>query len=535
MTASINFSAGTTVTSTWLNAVDAATFDYVGNIMDYGAVGDGTTDDTAAITSLLASGKKYFYFPGGYTFLTDGGHSLPSGTVLFGKATIKKKSTTLQGMFTLADEAVDNIIQGVTFDGNRTAWSIGNAVFAVAAYKSQNVTFNNVIFNNIIDVGIKFFNSASVLVDGCRFYNIGENGVEFKNYDVDPRTGTAYTGTLPPLQGGHRVVNSWFGKIDNQSGDGSGDGCGILVSAGLLAAGTAYPVKGVSISACHFLNVKRGVWAENNDAGCETEDMTVSECWFRGDVSSYGGDVKDAIGLINVKRCKIINNTIVNVGNMNLVVASANCAAVQISGTNTDIIEAAHNTIVDNTGNTHRMDYGFNLAAGSALNIHDNYISGASDATILTTSANVSNLKCYANDNATSTYSWNNITEVCFKVATIPSGTNVTALTPEGYSVDTEIILPMPVTLVGMSVKMTNSLSSGTITFKPYTSGVNRSTLNITNADFASTIATKAISVNNGVTVAAGERIRVDVDTTSYGTGTHGAIAYLMFETTLKE
>ena len=57
MTASINFSAGTTVTSTWLNAVDAATFDYVANPLLFGATGDGTTDDSTALTDAVATGN----------------------------------------------------------------------------------------------------------------------------------------------------------------------------------------------------------------------------------------------------------------------------------------------------------------------------------------------------------------------------------------------------------------------------------------------------------------------------------------------
>jgi hypothetical protein len=43
MTASTNFSSGTVVTSEWLNAVDANIFEYVINVKNYGAVGDGAS------------------------------------------------------------------------------------------------------------------------------------------------------------------------------------------------------------------------------------------------------------------------------------------------------------------------------------------------------------------------------------------------------------------------------------------------------------------------------------------------------------
>lgn len=61
------FSSGTVVTSTWLNDVNKATYRDALNVTmsPYGAVGDGTTDDTtaiqSAITSASASGKSVFF------------------------------------------------------------------------------------------------------------------------------------------------------------------------------------------------------------------------------------------------------------------------------------------------------------------------------------------------------------------------------------------------------------------------------------------------------------------------------------------
>lgn len=507
---------------------------YVTPLAYTGCVGDGVADDSSYVAAALAAGKREIVIPGGYTFLVDGLLTVPTGVRIVGEGKLKKKSGTVRHILVIADNAEDVKIEGITIDGNRSAYSTGNAVSAIAAYLAQGLTFEDVKLYNIIDCGLKLFNCGYVEVRGGRWYNIGENGIEFKNYDVDPRTGLAYATALPALQGGHRVKGVWMGKIDNETGDGSGDGCGILVSAGLLAAGTAYPVKGVTISDSHFLNVKRGVWAENNDAGCETEDMSVIGNWFRGDIAGFGGDVKDGIGAINVKRFKAQNNIITNVGNMDVAYPATSCAGIQVSGGFTEDVELLDNRITDNTGATHRMDLAINIAAGARITTVNNTTIGGSEGTINVASASVSELVCHSNPYATGTYSWSETITVQFTVSNILATENRSML-PVGFADDPELVFPMPVRLVGMAVKMSNSPSTGTITFKPYTNGVNRSSLNATNGDFSSTIAVKAISTNNGVTIAAGEHVRVYAETSGYGATTHDAIVTLTFETSFKE
>ena len=69
MTASTNFTSGTVVTSDWLNTVDANVFDYTINVKNFGATGDGVTDDTAAINAAIdfaaTKNTKRLYFPDG--------------------------------------------------------------------------------------------------------------------------------------------------------------------------------------------------------------------------------------------------------------------------------------------------------------------------------------------------------------------------------------------------------------------------------------------------------------------------------------
>lgn len=63
-TESTTYSAGTVVTSDWLNAIDASIFDDVANVKRYGATGDGVTDDTQAFIDAIAA-KRFVFVPSG--------------------------------------------------------------------------------------------------------------------------------------------------------------------------------------------------------------------------------------------------------------------------------------------------------------------------------------------------------------------------------------------------------------------------------------------------------------------------------------
>lgn len=490
---------------------------------------DGTSDASTYLAAALASGKKEIIIPGGFTFCVSN-VAWPTGVKIRGEGKLKKYGAVVQPILYLADEAADVLIEGITIDGNRSAFSTGNAVMAILGHLCQRVRVHHVNFENIIDVGVKLRNSSGLELIGGRFYNIGENGVEIKNYDIDVRTGLAYTGTIPPVQGGHKITKATFAKIDNGSGDGSGDGCGVLISSDAL-----YPVKGSSVVDCDFHNVKRGIWLENNNAGGEAEDFLAANNRFRGDIAAYGGDVYQAIGFIGVRRAKAIDNSIINIGNMAVTLPADSCNGIVVSGV-ADEVELIDNTIIDNTGNANRMDYGIRVTSATNIKINGNRISGASASPMNIESATVSDIIAQENIGAQDQYSWGNTHSFSFRVQNIP-GTATTALTPEGVAIgdETEIIAPMPMRLVGVAVKQSAVISTGTIEYRSYTNGVLRSNLTVANADFSASTATKVIGVTSGVTIAAGDRVRVDVVTNGFTPTTADAVVTLVFDTSYKE
>jgi hypothetical protein len=84
------------------------------SVKDFGAVGDGVADDTAAIQEALVSGAKRVYAPAG-TYLTTGTLSIPSGVELFGDG----KGRTIINCTTSSTTAVKRIIRSaaINFDG----------------------------------------------------------------------------------------------------------------------------------------------------------------------------------------------------------------------------------------------------------------------------------------------------------------------------------------------------------------------------------------------------------------------------------
>lgn len=88
MTNSTNFVPGTVVTADWLNTIDAYAFDYEFNVKHYGALGNGTDDDTAAfvlaVAAVNAAGGKLVIPPGRYVVAAGTIHITYNGVEVVG-------------------------------------------------------------------------------------------------------------------------------------------------------------------------------------------------------------------------------------------------------------------------------------------------------------------------------------------------------------------------------------------------------------------------------------------------------------------
>jgi parallel beta-helix repeat protein len=183
---------GPPVSAAWLNAVNTAVFDQlpytlsgVFNVKQYGAVGDGVTDDTAAIKAALTASTQYstVYFPPGVYIVNDT-LNVPHSqmTIMGNSATIQARASYQFEYIMLATNKDGVVISGLTFDANQTNRTSGQTIrFMGAGFITCNdcsflncTAMNTLGYNNIPAVGLAAAGqSVRCKLDGCRLLNCG--------------------------------------------------------------------------------------------------------------------------------------------------------------------------------------------------------------------------------------------------------------------------------------------------------------------------------------------------------------------------
>lgn len=183
------------------------------NIMSKGAVGDGTTDSTAAINSALeeAAGSKAVIIPNG-VFITSGILVSADNQVIisFG-GTIKLKASSSNDLCTITGDNV--MIDGGIWDGNNANVSNSNHNF--------NITGSNVTLRNFVSQNSEFYDILATNASGLKVENFSTSESNATSIFLNTTGSTAWEGLT--------IRN---GEIDR---DGQGSG----VSGGGIKCGNA--------------------------------------------------------------------------------------------------------------------------------------------------------------------------------------------------------------------------------------------------------------------------------------------------------
>lgn len=172
------------------------------NVKDYGAKGDGVTDDASAIQSALTAsnvdGGGIVFFPEGTYLLKSSALFYsnqillfePGATLLQGAAInslMRNYSTTSVGGY---DGTHDSMIIGATFDGG--TYTENNTLLGFC--HAKNITVKDCKFKNAYGIwhDLEINSSQYVLVENCDFNGSRKTGQNGENLQIDGACSTSY-------------------------------------------------------------------------------------------------------------------------------------------------------------------------------------------------------------------------------------------------------------------------------------------------------------------------------------------------------
>lgn len=295
-------------------SASAATVSAGVNVKDYGAVGNGTTDDTAAIATALATGRSVL-FPAG-TYLTGAQTVASAGQILFGEgaASIILAQSVASNLFTVSADYVG--FQDLRMNG--VATSNANSTFAIytaAASPAKYMTVERVVFSGAD--AAHGFNNAIKLDTNSSYATLINCKIERLFGSI---SGTGY-GVLCGQASACKIIDNWM-----QASSGRGRH-GVYLGAGTSDC----LVQGNSISGFDFEGITQ--YANGAQPACANNTIignSVTSCVASGNVSS------GAIGIYgHSSRALLSCNTVSSSGGKGIAVDGTgvtDCADTVIDG-----------------------------------------------------------------------------------------------------------------------------------------------------------------------------------------------------------
>jgi hypothetical protein len=167
--------------------VEVKLSEYV-SVMDFGAVGDGVTDDTVAIqAAIAASTGRSIYFPAG-TYLTDSILlNSVTGVYIVGESkysTVIKLNAGQDNHLLGFNTSTDCVVQNITLDQNSVNNSAGHGLRLGGI---DGFTVNNVIVQNCNAYGIGFQagTNKNVFLSNIEISGIGLDAIDIKDVNFD--------------------------------------------------------------------------------------------------------------------------------------------------------------------------------------------------------------------------------------------------------------------------------------------------------------------------------------------------------------
>jgi hypothetical protein len=285
------------------------------NVRDYGATGDGTTNDTAAIQLAVTAAyaqQKGLYFP--------------SGTYLMASTITMGNNTTDAARFCyFFGDGKDSIIKVTAANVNPFLWQgpnpdvdgAGNRIDGRILIEKLRFFGPSSASSNTNSIGVKFYGVQGITLRDCTF-NGWRDGEFYQNCDIVSRyniySQSNYNG-VNSLATGYAVnsslnsFNSYGGLVANNSN------YGIYFLGGLAPCwfGVNFVANGTSIVCSPNYALAGMVTASPNIVGCYFENDTATSIIFGGGNGIVRGGVINGCNFISKSATPLI--TIANYGN----------------------------------------------------------------------------------------------------------------------------------------------------------------------------------------------------------------------------
>jgi parallel beta-helix repeat protein len=345
-----------------------------GDVRNFGATGDGVTDDTAAILQALAQGDVVF--PRG-TYLVAGSAFAPvfaltaAGTTVKGErgAVVKLAATTPVGTYVFGVQADDVTIDGLTIDGSGIASAIGIA-FRVADSAGALVTRNRFVnFHGGSAAAGVFLN------DNATDIRIHNN--RFSNYTYGVLSGSTRSPT-------HVAITTNIFNANDVAGDGisinspTGDAGYFTITGNDVRGSATSGNNGIGIALAHVVHATikgntvsgcglDGIHVEDGGADIVVSGNDVSACGRSGITAQYGATN-------TTKRIVVTGNTV------NGCLTVSGSYGIEVSGSSRMREAIVADNTVHGCGRAAATCYGIGLFVQNAV-VHDNIVSNTTGGT----------------------------------------------------------------------------------------------------------------------------------------------------------
>lgn len=329
------------------------------NVQDFGAVGDGITNDTAAMQAAHNTGELVYYPSGTYLFTS--GLSITSGGIVgdgMTQTVLRSNDSTSANLINyIGNYASSGNVP--KFDGFKVIGNLAKTNGAAlsicpATDEAEYLNFKNVTFENL-PIGVAFERASLWKIIGCNFLACSLAGVRVRNQHVSDAGDsvimgcvfnnpfTTGSGVLQQSSGGLKIIGNKF--LGGHSGyllsyDSSNGGTSVLVIADnsieqMAAAGLVFSNAAGSAA---FTNVN----ITGNEFGVQPRSISVdaniniTEFVATGNVFNLAGGpgTPFGIGANNLNRFLIGDNIFRGNGGASVGISLVNCSSGKV-GVNT--------------------------------------------------------------------------------------------------------------------------------------------------------------------------------------------------------